>query len=136
MFTASGNKIQTKQTEEEVYHVILLSGKAPAVTCWAMKFFPLQRKQEEHASWYLIKTRINQLWFPEKATEITKLRVTSPKAFQRGLKEILWENITLSFSSIQFLGLQAGEALQVNLYNENLEKEFVIHEHFVSYTFM
>lgn len=33
VFTASGNKTQIKQTEEEVYHFILLSGKAPTVTC-------------------------------------------------------------------------------------------------------
>lgn len=47
MFIALGNKIQAKQTEEKVYHVILLSGKAPAVTCRAIKFFSVQRKQEK-----------------------------------------------------------------------------------------
>lgn len=66
------------------------------------------------------------MWFSEKATEII-IGVTSLKAFQRGSKEMLWDTVTLSFSFIQFLGLQAGQELQVNLYKENLEKEFVIH---------
>lgn len=67
------------------------------------------------------------MWISEKATEITKLRVSSPKAFQRGSKEILWDDITFGLSSIWFLGLQAEEVLQVNLYNENLEQVFVIY---------
>lgn len=85
MLIALGNKIQAKQTEEKVYHVILLSGKAPAVTCRLLSFS--QYTGNRRRSCFLIIK--NEMWYSEKGTEITKLRFTIPKAFQKGSKESL-----------------------------------------------